>query len=128
MWGYAGAGLAVAALGAGATAYAGGDGSASDAAAKATTLTLSAGPGSALEYNKESLRARPGKVTIRFRNRSTAVPHNVTITGNRVRKSSRTVTNARTSVSANLRRGTYTFYCGVGQHRQAGMEGRLRVR
>jgi plastocyanin len=126
--GVAGAGLAAVVLGAGATAYAGGDGTASTAATKATTLRLTAGPGSAIKYNKKSLRARPGKVTIRFRNRSTSVPHNVEVEGRGVEKETRIITNSRATLRLNLKKGTYTFYCGVGQHRQAGMEGKLRVR
>ena len=58
-----------------------------------------------------------------------ALPHDVAIEGNGVDVKGKTVTQGGTStVSATLKAGTYTFYCSVDSHRQAGMEGTLTVR
>jgi len=125
-WGLAGAGLAAVVLGAGATAYAGDDGAASQAAAKKTTLSLAADPGGAIKYNKKSLRAKPGKVTIRFRNASN-VPHNVEVEGKGIEKGTKIITDSRATLNLTLKKGTYEFYCEVGQHRRT-MKGKLTVR
>jgi plastocyanin len=80
-----------------------------------------------LKFNKRTIRARAGSVTLRMSN-PTRLPHAVAIKG-RVRKSGKTVNRGGTSrVTARLRRGTYTFYCPVGNHEAAGMKGRLVVR
>ena len=57
------------------------------------------------------------------------VPHDVSIEGGGVDEQGREVTDGGTStVLATLKPGSYTFYCSVPGHRQAGMEGRLTVR
>jgi len=90
----------------------------------AATYSLSAS-GSSLKFNKSTINARAGSVTLRLSNRS-SLPHNVAIKG---RGSGRVVSRGGTStVTARLRRGTYTFYCGVGSHERAGMRGKLVVR
>ena len=58
-------------------------GAAALAAAAAMTLRLSADPSGALRYDKATLRAAPGLVTIRMRNPA-ILPHNVAIKGNGV--------------------------------------------
>jgi len=58
-----------------------------------------------------------------------ALPHDVAIEGNGVDVTGKTVNQGGTSTAtANLRAGTYTFYCSVDNHRQAGMEGTLTVK
>ena len=95
-----------------------------------TTLKLRADPQGALKFNKETLRAKPGKVTIRLTNPSTSgKPHAVEIEGKGKEKASRVVNPGGTaSVSLTLRKGTYEFYCPVGNHKAGGMEGKLIVR
>ena len=56
------------------------------------------------------------------------VPHNVVIDGPRTPKAGETVGKGEKSVaSADLKAGEYTYYCAVGNHRGAGMEGKLTV-
>jgi uncharacterized cupredoxin-like copper-binding protein len=95
-----------------------------------TTLRLSADPGGALRFDKSSLSAKAGKVTIVMRNPSSATaPHAVEIEGKGVEKESEVVDPGGTaSVSATLDPGEYEFYCPVGNHADAGMEGTLTVK
>src|SRR4051812_2165427 len=90
-------------------------------------LSLTAPQDGSLKFDKKTLSAKAGKVTIDFDNASASVPHAVAIEGNGVDEKSDTVTGAKTSVSADLKPGKYTFYCPVPGHRQAGMEGTLTV-
>jgi plastocyanin len=91
-------------------------------------LTLAADPGGDLSFDKQSLEAPAGAVTIRMENPS-SVPHNVSIEGNGVDEEGETVEQGGTSeVSAQLRAGEYTFYCSVSGHQEGGMEGTLTVR
>jgi plastocyanin len=81
-----------------------------------------------LKFSKTSIRARAGSVTLRMSN-PTRLPHAVAIKGRGVRATGRTVNRGGVSrVTRRLRRGTYTFYCPVGNHEAAGMKGRLTVR
>ena len=93
----------------------------------AQTLKLSADPGGALEFDKSSLTAKAGKVTIVMDNPSD-LPHAVEVEGNGVEEIGDTVGNGGVSrVSADLKAGEYEYYCPVGNHKDAGMEGTLTV-
>jgi plastocyanin len=98
--------------------------------AAATTLKLKAAASGALKFNKSTLRAEPGKVTIKLRNPSSSgKPHAVEVEGKGVEKESATIDpGERTSLTVRLKRGNYEFYCPVGNHQAEGMEGRLIVR
>lgn len=81
-----------------------------------------------LKYDKTSLEAPAGKVTIDLTNPS-PIPHDVAIKGNGVEAKSKVIQNGdKTSVSAKLKPGTYTFYCTVPGHEAAGMKGTLTVK
>ena len=55
------------------------------------------------------------------------IPHNVVIDAPDA-KAGETVGKGEKSVaSADLQAGEYTYYCAVGNHRSAGMEGKLTV-
>jgi plastocyanin len=95
---------------------------------KAQTLKLIADPGGALKFDKSSLSANAGKVTIALDNPS-SLPHAVEVEGNGVEKSSSTIgMDETTKVTATLKAGEYEFYCPVDGHKAAGMEGTLTVR
>lgn len=90
------------------------------------TLKLAADK-SALKFDKSSLTAKAGKVTLQMENPS-GVPHAVAIKGNGVDVDGKTVNTGETSTaSADLKPGTYTFYCPVPGHEAAGMKGTLTV-
>jgi plastocyanin len=93
----------------------------------AAKLTLVADPGGALKFDKTELTAKPGKVTIVMENPSD-IPHAVEVEGNGVEEETDTVTGANADVTVDLEAGEYKFYCPVGNHAQAGMEGTLTVR
>lgn len=87
-------------------------------------LTLSSPEDGSLSYDKTELTAAAGEVTIDYANPS-STPHNVTIEGTDA--ATETIMEAQTSISTELEAGEYTYFCSVGQHRQAGMEGTLTV-
>jgi plastocyanin len=91
------------------------------------TLQLAASP-TDLAFDKTSLTSKPGKVTIDFDNPA-ALEHNVAIEqeGKEI-ATSETLAEGKTSVSADLAPGTYTFLCTVPGHAEAGMEGTLVVK
>jgi uncharacterized cupredoxin-like copper-binding protein len=92
------------------------------------TLHLKADPSGALRFNVKSLAARAGKVTLVMRNPS-SLSHSVAIQGNGVNAAGQVVAQGGTSTaSATLNPGTYTFYCTVPGHREAGMLGALTVK
>jgi plastocyanin len=99
----------------------------SSPAAKATTLKLAANPGGQLSFNAKQLSAKAGKLTIDFANAS-PVEHDVTIAqGSTVLGATPVFTGGSKTFTLSLKPGTYTFYCSVPGHRQAGMEGTLNV-
>jgi plastocyanin len=94
------------------------------------TLHLAAATTGMLMYDTKTLTAKAGKVTIDFTNAS-PVPHNVTVqsgtTGPTI-AATPTFSGGTKSISMTLKPGTYTYYCSVPGHRQAGMVGTLTVK
>jgi uncharacterized cupredoxin-like copper-binding protein len=94
----------------------------------ASNLRLTADPGGQLRFDKKTLEAKAGKVTIVMKNPA-PLSHNVSIEGAGVNEMGETVGQGGTStVSANLKPGRYTFYCSVPGHREGGMVGTLTVK
>lgn len=95
--------------------------------AATTALKLAAEPGGQLSYNTKQLAAKAGKVTITMTNMS-PLEHNVTVAkGSTVLGATPTFQGGSRTLTLSLKPGTYTFYCSVPGHRQAGMEGTLTV-
>jgi plastocyanin len=91
------------------------------------SLQVSADPSGQLKFEQATLKAAPGKVTINFDNPS-PIDHDVTIAeGSKKLGGTKTVAKGKISAVVDLKPGTYTFYCSVDSHRQAGMEGKLTV-
>lgn len=90
-------------------------------------LAVAADP-SALKFTTTSLTTTAGTVRLTFDNPS-LIPHNVTIAqGTKKIGATPTFTKGKKSVILHLKPGTYTFYCSVPGHEQAGMKGTLTVK
>jgi plastocyanin len=111
----------------GATSTPASGGSSSSSSGGGATVALAADPSGALKFDKKTLNAKAGKVTIDFTNQS-SVPHGVAIEGNGVNQTGQTITDSKNTLAATLKPGTYTFFCPVPGHRQAGMVGKLIVK
>ena len=91
-------------------------------------LDVSADPGGDLKFDKDTLSAKAGQVTITMANPSD-VPHAVGIRGDGVDEDGETVTKGgESTASAELKAGEYEFYCPVAGHEAAGMKGTLTVK
>jgi plastocyanin len=91
-------------------------------------LSIPTNPQGQLAYQFASATAKAGKVEIDSKN-AASIPHDIAIEGNGVSSKGEVVQNGGTSkVSVTLKPGTYTFYCSVPGHREAGMEGKLTVK
>jgi plastocyanin len=97
-------------------------------AGAAQVLKLAADASGGLSYNTTTLTAHPGKVTIEFTNMA-SLEHNVTVESAAGAKLGATPTfsGATKSLTLDLKAGTYSFFCTVPGHRQAGMQGTLTV-
>jgi plastocyanin len=92
-----------------------------------TTLELEASE-TALEFSTTHLEAKAGKVTIDFTNPA-PLEHNVVIEQNGKELAGfAPIAEGKESETADLKPGTYTFFCSVPGHREAGMEGTLTVK
>jgi plastocyanin len=97
------------------------------ASGSASKLAIAADPGGAKKFTESELTATAGQVEIDFSNDS-QLPHAVEIEGNGVEETTETVTGQDAPpLTVDLKPGTYEFYCPVGDHRAAGMEGTLTV-
>ena len=85
-------------------------------------------PGNELKFDKTALTATEGSVTVTLTNPS-AIPHNIAIRGNGVDVKGDIVSSGgKSTVTADLKPGTYTFYCSIPGHEAAGMKGTLTVK
>jgi plastocyanin len=96
-------------------------------ASAGTPLKLAANPTGLLSFDTKQLSAKAGSVTLTFTNGS-PVEHNVTLSqGATVLAATPSFTGGSRTLTIKLKAGTYAFYCSVPGHRQAGMEGTLKV-
>jgi plastocyanin len=98
------------------------------APAPAGALSLEANSEGQLKYNKSSMTAKAGKVTIDFTNMS-PLDHNMTIesSSHKIVGATPTFQGSTKPLTLDLKPGTYKFFCSVPGHRMAGMEGTLTV-
>jgi plastocyanin len=96
-------------------------------AAPVRPLKLAANPSGLLSYDTKQLSAKAGTITITFTN-AAPLEHNLTIAqGSKVLGATPTFVGGNRTLTLSLKAGSYTFYCSVPGHRQAGMEGTLSV-
>ena len=92
------------------------------------TLTLSADPSGALKFNTTALQGKAGTVKLVMQNPA-PVPHNISLQGPGIDQHGPTIGKGGASeVQGTLKAGTYTYYCSVPGHRQAGMQGTLTIK
>jgi uncharacterized cupredoxin-like copper-binding protein len=99
------------------------------AGGKSSTVKFETDPSGQLAFTTTQMTAKTGQATVELNN-SQALPHDVAIedsSGNLVGKTETVAEGSATAV-VDLKPGTYTYYCTVPGHREAGMEGTLTVK
>ncbi len=93
-----------------------------------STINFEANPKGELMFTEMTATGKAGDDTIAFKNPS-STPHNVAIESSSGEKiaETKTITESETSTKVELEAGTYTFYCSIPGHREAGMEGTLTI-
>jgi plastocyanin len=94
-----------------------------------STVNISTPGGSTLAYDQKDVSAKAGSVTINFDNKE-ALQHDVAVadSSGKVLGQTDLVSSGNANATVDLHPGTYTFYCTVPGHRDAGMEGTLTVK
>jgi plastocyanin len=94
---------------------------------EATTVENPADASGALKFQKDSLTAPAGEITLVMENPA-SVEHNIAVKNGDAEGEGEVVGQGETSeVTVTLEPGEYTFYCSVPGHEAAGMEGTLTV-
>lgn len=97
--------------------------------AGSAALDVEADPSGQLAFTSDEASAKAGKVTVNFTN-SSPVPHDVKIEDSSGKEIGGTevISEGSDSAEVELKPGTYTYYCSIPGHREAGMEGTLTVK
>lgn len=98
-------------------------------AGSGATVDVEADPSGNLAFTSDKITAKAGKDTINFTN-SSPVPHDVVIEDESGKELGGTeiTSEGADSTEVELKPGTYTYFCSVPGHREAGMEGTLTVK
>jgi plastocyanin len=111
------------------TAASGGSSSTTSAGGSGGTIKFEADPSGKIAYTQTDVSGPAGSDTIQFDNQA-SLTHDVVIedsSGNQVAATDQ-ISGSSTSTTADLQAGTYTFFCSVDSHREAGMEGTLTIK
>jgi mono/diheme cytochrome c family protein len=92
---------------------------------KGGTLQIDADPTGQLAFVTDAATGTPGQITVKMANKS-GTPHDIVIDGKG--KGEIVKDGGVSQFQANFAAGSYTFYCSVPGHRQAGMQGKLTVK
>ncbi len=103
--------------------------SSSGSGGSSSTLKFEADPNGELAYTSTSETAKAGNVTVEFKNPQ-ALTHDVAIEDSSGKEVGATelIADGSDTTSVDLKPGTYTYFCTVPGHREAGMEGTLTVK
>lgn len=93
------------------------------------SIEVEADPSGNLAFTTDNITAKAGKDTVNFTN-SSPVPHDVKIEDSSGKEVGGTevIQEGADSAEVELKPGTYTYFCSIPGHRQAGMEGTLTVK
>ena len=94
-----------------------------------STIDISTPSGSDLAFDQSDVTAKAGNDTISFENRQ-ALGHDVKVEDSSGQEIGGTdiISSSTATATVNLQPGTYTFFCSVPGHREAGMEGTITVK
>jgi plastocyanin len=94
-----------------------------------STVDISTPSGGTLAFDQKDVSAKAGNVTIDFDNKQ-ALQHDVKVEDSSGKELGGTdlVSSGTATATVDLTAGTYTFFCSVPGHREAGMEGTLTVK
>jgi plastocyanin len=103
-------------------------GGSKEAGGGGATLSFEADPEGALAYTTTEATTKAGQVTVEFDNPQ-SLTHDVAIEDSSGKEVGATelIADSSDSTTVNLKPGSYTFFCSVPGHREAGMEGTLTV-
>jgi plastocyanin len=104
-------------------------GGGSEGSGEGSVVKIEAAEGSSLAYDQKEVTAKAGQVSIEFTNPQ-SLSHDVAVetSGGEEVGHTELVSNGKAVATiGELKPGTYTFYCTVPGHREAGMEGTLTV-
>jgi plastocyanin len=92
-------------------------------------VKIAAPSGTELAYTTKKASAKAGQVSVEFENPQ-ELQHDVSIedSSGKVLGETELVAQGTATTTVNLKPGTYTFFCSVPGHREAGMEGTLTVK
>jgi plastocyanin len=94
-----------------------------------STIDISTPSGSDLAFEQQDVTTKAGSDTISFDNKQ-ALGHDVKVEDSSGQEIGGTdiISSSTATATVNLQPGTYTFFCSVPGHREAGMEGTLTVK
>ena len=94
----------------------------------ASTITAEADPGGGLAWTETEITGAAGPSTLEMVNES-STPHNLLVEdeNGEVLAETDVASGANATASADLEAGSYTFFCDIPGHREAGMEGTLTI-
>ena len=104
-------------------------GAATTPSGTASTVDITANASGNLMFDQSNLKAKAGTTTVNFDNPA-SLAHDVVLQDSTGAEVGRTdlITQSKASFTATLKPGTYTFFCDVPGHEQAGMKGTITVK
>jgi plastocyanin len=94
-----------------------------------STIDITAAADGSFKFDQSNLTAKAGTATVNFDNPA-SLSHDVVLDDSSGAEVGRTdlISQSKASFTATLKPGTYTFFCDVPGHEQAGMKGTITVK